>query len=137
MKERVFQPGMNRNPLFVYGSLRMGKGNHRVLGYYFTYAGKTELHGNYRLISLGYFPGLVPADTPSRVIGELYWVDDETLDRVDLLEGHPRHYRREMVMVVAGCAAWTYIYQGPTIGRPIVSGGDWLGREDEPCISSK
>lgn len=100
--------------LFVYGSLRRGFANHRHL------QGATFLGDATTARPLALFvaelPYLcrTPAVTPVR--GEVYAVDEELLDWVDRLEGHPYWYRRQLETVVlteSGVAlpAWVYFVQ--------------------------
>lgn len=101
--------------VFVYGTLRRGYGNHRLLsgarvvgdgttmdtfvmfdgGFpraaTLAHASKARRHGRERTMPLA-----------GRVVGELYAVDDATLARLDALEGTPRLYRRETVRVKVG-----------------------------------
>lgn len=100
--------------VFVYGTLKRGFGNHRVMqmaGGQFVCEGKTA----YRLplIQRG-LPFLL--DQPGRghhVEGEIYRVPDEAgWRRLDRLEGHPDFYRRKLTDIVGDDGetyeAWTY-----------------------------
>jgi len=74
--------------VFVYGSLLSGMGNHRLL-LESKKLGVSHSPEGFGMIDLGYFPGVVKIDRPgSRVIGEVYEVNDETLTRLDRLEGY-------------------------------------------------
>lgn len=48
------------------------------------------------------------------VIGELYMVDDATMDRLDHVEGHPDFYKREKIKVYDSngneVECWAYIF---------------------------
>lgn len=72
--------------LIVYGSLRKGHGNHRYLKES-EFVGECEFPGVRRgPISVHYTDGDEMAQ------GEVYKVDDETLSRIDTLEGYnPNH----------------------------------------------
>lgn len=86
------------NKILVYGSLKKGYGNHRLLERA-TFLGQATTVPSFTLLDLGHFPGIVRSgSTP--VMGELYEVDAETLARLDRLEGHPGFYRREAIDVV-------------------------------------
>lgn len=118
------------HPVFVYGSLKTGFYNHSIL-----------MDGNPTLIGPAitlrpflmeagaWFPFLIDptalrrkawlAGLTGRVVGELYHVDDDTMDRLDDLEGHPDFYRREPVDVRVSTGgvfytdtAWIYLLQG-------------------------
>ena len=82
-------------------------------------------------MDLGAFPALVPGGQTA-VAGEVYRVDSSTLAALDSLEGHPRFYYREPIMLDSGQEALAYM-QAPkqTRGRPHISSGDWRrGRKE-------
>lgn len=62
-------------------------------------------------------PFVYPYQKVSRIHGEVYEVDEETLWDLDALEGHPFWYRREKVPVVLEdgreVEAWIYFYPRP------------------------
>jgi gamma-glutamylcyclotransferase (GGCT)/AIG2-like uncharacterized protein YtfP len=89
---------MAMNEIFVYGTLKRDHYNNDLLG-------DSQLLGNYEtlpqwgLISLGSFPGMVPSN--KAVKGEVYLVDEDTMERLDLLEGVAHGlYSRRMIYVV-------------------------------------
>jgi len=92
----------NTIPMFVYGSLMEGFGNHRLLE-----RGGAELVGvaetvkRWGFISLGAFPGIVDVHGKgsTKVVGELYMVNERTRAALDSLEGHPEFYKRAAVDV--------------------------------------
>ena len=82
--------------LFVYGTLKRGCSNHRYLaGQEFIAISRTP--PGYRLYDLGGYPGIVSEpDDRDGVVGEVWSVDDEALQRLDRFEGiHEGLYRRE------------------------------------------
>jgi len=88
--------------LFVYGTLRQGGVNHRLifgsphLGPATTaepYVMVTQKSRSYPYIFK--HPDLYAAS----VKGEMYEINEETLRRLDILEGHPDHYRRQEIRV--------------------------------------
>lgn len=113
----------NKTTVGVYGTLKQGHGNHRLLQHVERKAvGHVSGH---RLYQRG-IPFLVPDETsPYEVLVELYDVDDETLERLDMLEGHPRWYCRKELPVKledgSEAIAWIYEYPEPT-GSENVSG---------------
>jgi gamma-glutamylcyclotransferase (GGCT)/AIG2-like uncharacterized protein YtfP len=117
--------------VFVYGSLRQGLQNHRLLeGAAFLGVGWTE--EGYTMVSLGRYPGVARGGHTS-VWGELYDVDDGTLAALDLLEGNARYYTREQVKVYVGNRwekAWIYLLPLRKILRlipdEVVEAGDWV-----------
>lgn len=88
--------------VFVYGTLKRGFCNHRLLEKAaFVKEVKTRPH--YLLFDLGPYPAMVVAtDRGDSIRGELYHVDTETLARLDQLEGHPYYYRRETMYLAEG-----------------------------------
>lgn len=112
-------------PVFVYGSLRRGMGNHRLMGQSELMA-EAHLSG-FDMYQVSSFPAIVPGN--GSVKGEVYLVDGATLARLDQLEGHPRMYRRSMVTVQAGdvlAQVWVYVWQRSVSGLAPVPAGDWV-----------
>ena len=107
--------------VFVYGTLKAGHGNHRLLQ-----EGRAEYIGEDFApgIVYGPFPYAKPPCLAARQLGiaegthscgddrwirgEVYKVDDKTLARLDSLEGHPRYYRRTNVVLRSGREAGIY-----------------------------
>ncbi len=59
----------------------------------------------------GGYPYVISTEARYPIIGELHAVDDETLNVLDRVEGHPHHYtRREIKVDVEGSEymAWMY-----------------------------
>lgn len=112
--------GGNRTRVFVYGTLKEGHGNHA----YFLAdnpgverLGRCYISGDYRMYSNGAFPMVTRGSNQDRVhhiVGEVYEVDEETLDALDVLEGHPDWYCREKVET-PWKKAWVYLM--PEDGR--------------------
>lgn len=112
--------------VFVYGSLRQGMGNHRVLGNA-RFLGNAEIEG-WTMVSLGAYPAIYrDEDNETPVKGEVYECDDLTFGRLDRLEGYPNFYNRCQVATAYG-DAWVYFFaDAPRAGRYLskVPGGDW------------
>ena len=129
------------NNVFVYGTLLSGQGNNRLLGDS-PCAGKGYING-YRMYSLGGFPAIVAAHTAERVEGEVYVVDDETLDRLDMLEGYSRGntdnqyrnmYEVEKVIVstengTVSCEVYTMSHQDPFDDDTWIESGSWIAHK--------
>ena len=86
------------------------------------------------LHDLGEYPGMVPGD--GLVLGEVYAVDQALLDQLDAVEevvvgdDASSLYLRRMVMLHSrGPAvpqqAWTYVYNRPVLGCPLIADGDY------------
>lgn len=110
----------------VYGSLREGFGNHRIL------EGSEKLGTHwvpgYEMFSLGAFPGVRKGNT--HVFTEVYAVDKPTMERLDLLEGYhgegeTNFYDRVEVDTPHG-AAYMYTLEGHRYkeSEPVES-GNW------------
>ena len=95
---------MKKFPVFVYGTLKKGYGLHHVLSNAeFVGYGVTESPDFcMRYSGAGHgFPFVYRCNEKesSRVSGELYLVDKETLSHLDTVEGVPTLYKREKVRV--------------------------------------
>lgn len=114
----------------VYGSLRQGLHNHRLLEGD-TYIGQFETEPIYSLIDLGSYPGLLKnGNTP--IIMEVYEVDAEKLSRLDSLEGYrgkdvpSNFYNREKIDSPYG-RIFVYFYNKNSdyIRSLAIETGDW------------
>lgn len=107
----------------VYGSLRQGMGNHRLLENS-KFLGKDKLDG-FIMYSLGGFPCIRTVFPEGNTITvEVYEVDDATFERLDRLEGYPSFYDRKKVGTQYG-EAWIYTIEREK-SRPVVESGDWV-----------
>lgn len=109
--------------VFVYGSLKRGFGNHRVVKNS-VFIGPTITKEAYEMVSLGYFPGLTK-NPVAPICGELYSVDKKTMRDLDRLEGNGSFYNREKVMLNNGTKAWVYFLMSApnsNIKAPLVNG---------------
>jgi gamma-glutamylaminecyclotransferase len=115
--------------LFVYGTLKRGCSNHQHLADQ-TFLGLARTVPGYRLYDLGGYPAIVAqADAPDGVVGEVWSVNDEALERLDRFEGvHEGLYRRETLPLLppfSDRAIQAYVSALPVVGRPDV-GSEWL-----------
>jgi gamma-glutamylaminecyclotransferase len=86
--------------LFVYGTLKRGERNHRLLAGQ-SFIGVAVTEPRYRLVDLGPYPGLVRDDAAGLAVsGELWDVSDCCRDELDDFEGCPEQYTREAIAVV-------------------------------------
>lgn len=120
---------MSRHLVAVYGSLRQGLGNHRVIQDDETvYVGEFKTEPVYSLYSLGGFPGLKENGETSVVV-EVYEVNDEIASDVDSLEGYSPNrpatfYDKKPIETPWGTASiYTYV-NDISIDR-LVEHGDW------------
>lgn len=97
--------------IFVYGTLRQSHSNHQLLENACCYGVGTTVD-NYSMYIAGGYPFVVGSEARYPIVGELYGVDDETLAKLDKMEGHPHYYaRREITVIVADqeYTAWMYV----------------------------
>lgn len=100
---------MKKHLVFVYGSLKSGFYNHDILGDS-SFVHQTATKDLFVMYDLGSFPAIVRNPKGSKVKGELYMVDDETLKWLDKLEGHPSLYTRKVLPLDCGKSAFIYEY---------------------------
>ena len=103
--------------VFVYGSLKSGFGNHRLLeDSNAEFLGTTYTKDtNFLMFSFGAFPAVVKNEEfgYGAVEGELYLVDQITMFKLDMLEGNGTFYTRELVELDDGSKAWMYLIDHP------------------------
>ena len=111
--------------VFVYGTLKKGCYNHYILNNSEFLFKATTLDRHYEMVDLGSFPAVVKdGESFNRerysIDGEVYSVDDRTLQSIDYLEGNGSFYNREEVFVrpdnieLQTQSAWIYIYLNET-----------------------
>lgn len=97
--------------VFVYGTLRRSHGNHQLLESAHYYGVGTTLH-NYSMYITGGYPYVAGTEARYPIVGELYGIDDETLEKLDKMEGHPHYYTRKKIPVTIDGKqydAWMYV----------------------------
>jgi gamma-glutamylaminecyclotransferase len=102
--------------LFVYGTLRRGGRNHRLVADQ-TFLGEAVTAPRHRVVDLGPYPGLVrDAANGLSVHGELYAVSECCLEELDDFEGVPELFVREWIEVEGHGEVWAYYWAGPVPG---------------------
>ena len=121
---------MTELKVLVYGTLRKGEGNFRLMPAKNGNFKTVDLIG-FRMHHLGGFPGVIRGTEKDKTIAELWTLKfdskeehDYCLQRLDHLEGHPNFYRREIVKTADGDEGWMYIFQGNVKGCPVLT--DWV-----------
>lgn len=125
----------------VYGSLRKGLGLHRVLS-------EAMERGQARFLGEVWLEGWIMRSATAYpyayrtgegcILVEVYEVERHILAHLDVIEGHPWHYRRVAVETAHG---QTWIYEGADGARPnahnlpLVPGGDWVRFRDFKAYS--
>lgn len=119
---------MTKHLVFVYGTLRRGGTNAMSIRFPAAkFIAEAQVSGS--LYDLGAYPGLLLDEANSGVMGEVYEVDDETLNQLDEFEASS-HYRRKQVEISPGTQrklCWTY-EPAPEFyfPRKLITSGDWL-----------
>ena len=126
------------NKVFVYGSLKKGFGNNRILAHSKFLGKGITLDDSFSMISLGGFPGVIYGT--KRVEGELYQVDNEVFESLDRLEGNGHFYQRELIPIILldnpnggkNIKAWMYVLvnQKSHFGRGRKENKDRIGFND-------
>lgn len=100
--------------LFVYGTLKQGYGNNRLLRESESVCCNDDFitPPEFDMLDIGNLPGLILG--PYCIKGELWKIDD--LEPFDWLEGHPSFYHREEFSMGSYEPVWTYLI-----------GNDWFG----------
>jgi len=125
-----FNPIAHHKLMFVYGTLRSGFSNNRYMNDS-RKVGLAKTVDRFTLTSSG-IP-FVSHEPLHRVVGEVYEVPNSSVPYIDQLEGHPRWYKREEVLVEitegekAGqkCKAWLYFNDSSASGCPVIESGDF------------
>jgi gamma-glutamylaminecyclotransferase len=111
------EPEITGNLLAVYGTLKKGYGNHRLIERAKLVSFQNAItEKEYYMTGFGFPYSFknAPADVAEAIKVELYYFKDEKdLVEIDELEGHPRWYTRELVDVTTTggkkCKAWMYL----------------------------
>lgn len=125
MAERVF------HRVVVYGTLKEGLHNHRVLskrGTHF-FCGRHVIPSGFKMYDLGAFPALVKDKEGSLVHTEVYEVDDDTFKDLDTLEGFPQFYSRKLIPTPYG-EGWVYYVEGRDMSnKTFITDGIWHSKQ--------
>lgn len=117
--------------IFVYGTLKRGCRNHRVLEAA-EFLGEAWTEPGYGMVNCGSYPGLVRKSDDGSVSGELYRVNAELLAVLDRFEDVPNEYERVPIRLRGGCEAQAYLYRGETAHLPNC-GAEWKEQGDQPA----
>jgi len=111
--------------IFVYGTLRTGFGNNRMLedSKLIDVARTMEEYAMYD----GGVPYVSYGEKVSQIYGELYEVDERTLLAIDMLEGHPVFYNRKKIFVetLKGGVVRAWLYFNETKTDNLIKSGDY------------
>jgi gamma-glutamylcyclotransferase (GGCT)/AIG2-like uncharacterized protein YtfP len=121
---------MNKHLVFVYGTLR--RGGARAMSLRFPnskFIADAKVSGS--LYDLGPYPGLLLNESNSSVLGEVYEVDDEILNKLDDIEASSSYWRKhvEISLGTQRTMCWIYVPEhNPEFYsyRTLITSGDWI-----------
>lgn len=120
---------MSRHLVAVYGTLRQGGHNNKLL-HSSEHLGEDFVRGV--MYDNGGFPYLVLDESGTEVVVEVYRVDESTLRRLDWLEGYDgdrewNHYDRSLVELCSGTRALVYHVEKEMVKHlPVIESGNWF-----------
>lgn len=101
MVKQDFKSSENKNYVAVYGTLRRGFHNHKILEYFGAeYLGRAKTVEKYPMVikhGIPYVGQMKRNEMGSEIVVEIYRISDECLKQLDRLEGCPDWYHREEV----------------------------------------
>ena len=119
---------MNKHLVFVYGTLRRGGAGAMSIGFPNSkFIAEARVSGS--LYDLGAYPGLLTNESNSLVIGEVYEVDDETLNELDEFEAASDYLRKQVEISLGTHRRMCWIYEpNPEFysHRTLITSGDWI-----------
>lgn len=119
---------MNKHLVFVYGTLRRGgAGSMSVKFPNSNFITDARVSGT--LYDLGAYPGVLLNESNSWVIGEVYEVDDETLNELDDFEASSNYWRKQIEISPGNQSTSCWIYEpDPDFYRHrlLIKSGDWI-----------
>ena len=122
---------MSKHIVAVYGSLRQGLHNHRLLqAADVEFLGKGLTDNTAFLYSLGAFPAISQPslnEGAEQIVVEVYAGGEQTFKNLDRLEGYPEFYDREQVGVTTDegdkHSAWIYFLHNER--GTVIATNDW------------
>ena len=130
--------GQQTTTVAVYGTLKKGHGNHRLLSKSkFVGAGTTSMA--YPMIQSGIPYVIDEAGKGNRITVEVYRVTAAELRSLDALEGHPEWYvrRQKSVQLATGGTVSAWIYVIPVEKAVSLTGMAWRNEELISCFTGK
>lgn len=119
---------MNKHLVFVYGTLRRGCALSMSVRFPDSkFIADAKVSGS--LYDLGAYPGLLLNESNSSVIGEVYEVDDEVLNKLDDFEASSNYLRKQVEISLGDYKRICWIYEpNPEFysHRTLITSGDWI-----------
>ena len=119
---------MGQDLVFVYGTLR--RGGARAMSTLFPnsrFIADARVSGS--LFDLGAYPGLILNDSNSLVVGEVYEVDDEILNKLDEIEASSYYSRKQIEISLGTHLITCWIYEPDPEHyslQTLITSGDWI-----------
>ena len=113
--------------VFVYGSLRKGKGLSGVMSIALDDLGVYKSKPKYNMYNLGAFPCITKNGNTS-IVGEVYEIDSNLEKRLDAIEGVPTLYIKDDIELEGfDKPVYAYFMKSKEVqGLRIKDNGDWL-----------
>lgn len=119
---------MNKHLVFVYGTLRRGSARSMSIRFPNSqFIADAKVSGS--LYDLGAYPGLILNESNSLVVGEVYEVDDEILNKLDDFEASSNYWRKQVEISLGAhkMTCWTYEPDPEAYSpRTLITSGDWI-----------
>jgi len=93
----------------VYGTLKKGFRNHHFLSNQNSHFLRKDHTGQGYALFVEDLPFLSKREDGKGCEIEIYQIDDQTLESLDYLEGHPDFYRRQVLKMENGFPIWIYV----------------------------
>ena len=119
---------MNKQLVFVYGTLRRGGAGAMSTTFANSeFIADAKVSGS--LYDLGAYPGVLLNESNSLVIGEVYEVDDEILNKLDGIEASSYYWRKQVEISLGTHRRMCWIYEpNPEFysHRTLITSGGWI-----------
>ena len=110
--------------VFVYGTLKKGGGNHRLLNGC-KFVGEHITENEHTMVDFGPFPAILEGGT-TPITGEVYVINNSVAGDLDRLEGDPSMYQRKIIDTEYGKALVYYMKElGAHHKYGIIESGVW------------
>lgn len=119
---------MSKHLIFAYGTLRRDGANAMSVRFPDSkFIADAKVNGS--LYDFGAYPGLMLDESNSLVIGEVYEVNDETLNKLDDFEASSGYLRKQVEISLGGDKRMCWIYEpNPEFYslHTLITSGDWI-----------
>ena len=119
---------MSKHLVFVYGTLRQG--GVRAMPSIFPdskFIGEASVGGS--LYDFGAYPGLLLDEANSSVVGEVYEVGEEILNKLDDIESSSYYRRKQVEVSLSNQRMTCWVYEPDSElypRRTLITSGDWI-----------